>query len=208
MENPCLTFVTPTLLAGDRSLVDVVAHEIAHSWMGNLVTTMNWEHFWLNEGFTMLIERKIIERMHGKGEADFSAIIGYFLSLDRLRLRLKALQESVDLYTESREMDLTRLVPTLDNVDPDDAFSSIPYEKGFNFLFYLETLLGGPKVFEPFLRAYVTEFAGKSIETSDFKSFLFSYFQSRDVSRISLLDSVDWDTWFYGYGKIVLVLTI
>ena len=66
MENPCLTFVTPTLLAGDRSLVDVVAHEIAHSWMGNLVTTQNWEHFWLNEGFTVFIERKITSRKAGE----------------------------------------------------------------------------------------------------------------------------------------------
>ena len=66
MENPCLTFVTPTLLAGDRSLVDVVAHEIAHSWMGNLVTTVSWEHFWLNEGFTVFIERKITSKRSGE----------------------------------------------------------------------------------------------------------------------------------------------
>lgn len=86
MENPCLTFVTPTLLAGDRSLVNVIAHEvrnrnclfmrkfahqISHSWTGNLVTNCNWEHFWLNEGFTVFLERKIIGKLNGELERQF-----------------------------------------------------------------------------------------------------------------------------------------
>ena len=74
MENPCLTFVTPTVLAGDKSLAGVVAHEITHSWTGNLVTNKNFEHFWLNEGFTVFIETKIDERMHGSQESDFAAL--------------------------------------------------------------------------------------------------------------------------------------
>ena len=75
MENPCLTFVTPTILAGDKSLViGIVPHEIAHSWTGNLVTNKNFEHFWLNEGFTVFIERKIEERLYGIQEADFSTL--------------------------------------------------------------------------------------------------------------------------------------
>ena len=78
MENPCLTFATPTLLAGDQSLAGVIAHEIAHSWTGNLVTNSNFEHFWLNEGFTVFTERKIIGLME-KGESSrcFSAIGGW-----------------------------------------------------------------------------------------------------------------------------------
>lgn len=71
MENPCLTFVTPTVLAGDKSLADVVAHEIAHSWTGNLVTNKNFEHFWLNEGFTVFVETKIVGRLQGNKERDF-----------------------------------------------------------------------------------------------------------------------------------------
>lgn len=71
MENPCLTFVTPTLLAGDKSLANVVAHEIAHSWTGNLVTNRDFEHFWLNEGFTVFVETKIVGRMHGPEAQDF-----------------------------------------------------------------------------------------------------------------------------------------
>lgn len=76
MENPCLTFVTPTLLAGDRSLATTIAHEIAHSWTGNLVTNANFEHFWLNEGFTMFVEGKIQGRLFGAATRDFQAIEG------------------------------------------------------------------------------------------------------------------------------------
>jgi leukotriene-A4 hydrolase len=76
MENPCLTFVTPTVLAGDRSLANVIAHEISHSWTGNLVTNANFEHFWLNEGFTMFVERKINSRMFGEKMRHFEALHG------------------------------------------------------------------------------------------------------------------------------------
>jgi len=122
MENPCLTFVTPTLLAGDRSLVNVVAHEIAHSWTGNLVTNGSWEHFWLNEGFTVLLERKIIGRLRGEPARQFQASSGFL-----------GLAEAVKLFGEDHNY--TRLVPDLsDGADPDDAFSRVPYEKGSYFL--------------------------------------------------------------------------
>ncbi|KAI9228571.1 MAG: peptidase family M1-domain-containing protein [Piptocephalis tieghemiana] len=189
MENPCLTFVTPTLLAGDRTLVDVVAHEIAHSWTGNLVTTQNWEHFWLNEGWTVFVERKIMGRLHGEPERQFSAILG-----------LSALRESVQHFGPTNP--LTALVPDLHGMDPDDAFSSIPYEKGFHLLYYLETLLGGPKVFEPYMRAHVQEFQGKSIQTSQWKDFLYQYFASVEggKEKVALLDQVDWATWLKAPG--------
>ncbi|KAJ3010494.1 Leukotriene A-4 hydrolase [Thoreauomyces humboldtii] len=185
MENPCLTFVTPTLLAGDRSLVDVVAHEIAHSWMGNLVTAQNWESFWLNEGFTVFIERKIIGRLQGQSHLEFDAIIGY-----------KALQEAVDHYDEIKRPEFTCLCPRLHGEDPDEAFSSVPYEKGFNFLFYLEKALGGAAVFEPYLKAHVTRFAHKSINTDDFKAYLYEFF----ASKKDILDKVDWKAWFHTPG--------
>lgn len=66
MENPCLTFVTPCLLAGDGSLAHVIIHEISHSWFGNLVTNANWSEFWLNEGFTMYAQRRIATILYGK----------------------------------------------------------------------------------------------------------------------------------------------
>lgn len=108
MENPCLTFVTPTIVAGDGSLVDVVAHEISHSWAGNLATTKTWEHFWLNEGFCMFIERKIAGRIHGEPIRQFSSILGW-----------KALEQSIEFFGPDNP--LTKLVPQLEGIDPDDA---------------------------------------------------------------------------------------
>ncbi|XP_045624451.2 leukotriene A-4 hydrolase isoform X1 [Procambarus clarkii] len=183
MENPCLTFITPTILAGDRSLADVVAHEISHSWTGNLVTNSHWEHFWLNEGFTMFVERKIAGRMYGEPTRNFSAIGGW-----------KDLAECIR--TRGEKDPLTCLIPDLTGVDPDDSFSTVPYEKGHTFLWYLETLVGGPDEFEPFLKAYLTKFKYQSITSDTFRSFLFEFF----VDKKKVFDAVDWDAWWYTPG--------
>ncbi|KAJ3303013.1 Leukotriene A-4 hydrolase [Kappamyces sp. JEL0829] len=189
MENPCLTFVTPTLLAGDRTLVDVVAHEIAHSWMGNLVTTKNWEHFWLNEGFTMFIQRKITCKSTGERERHFDALLG-----------LAALEKDVALLCASHP-EYTCLCPKLQGVDPDDVFSRVPYEKGFNLLFHLEKVVGGPAVFEPYVKHYVERFSHKSITTDDFKDSLFEYFTQFDHgSKLEALNRVDWEAWLHKPG--------
>ncbi|XP_017860034.1 PREDICTED: leukotriene A-4 hydrolase isoform X1 [Drosophila arizonae] len=181
MENPCLTFVTPTLLAGDKSLANVVAHEIAHSWTGNLVTNKNFEHFWLNEGFTVFVESKIVGRMQGAKELDFRMLSNLTELQECLRTQLAGTPE------------LTRLVVDLSNCGPDDAFSSVPYIKGSTFLRYLEDLLGGPTVFEPFLRDYLKKFAYKSIVTDDFKGALYDYF--KDTDKKDKLGLVDWELW-------------
>ena len=110
-------FVTPTLLAGDRSQAHVVAHEIAHSWSGNLVTNATWEHFWLNEGFTVYLERKIMNKLYGKSVFDFNAIRG-LMELKETVARLGA------------DHPHTVLMPKLEGgVDPDDVFSKVPYER-------------------------------------------------------------------------------
>ncbi|XP_077972120.1 leukotriene A-4 hydrolase-like [Styela clava] len=179
MENPCLTFVTPTLLAGDKSLANVIAHEIAHSWTGNLVTNKTWEHFWLNEGHTVFLERKIVGRLNDEKTRQFQAING-----------LKDLHGSIEVFGHDNH--LTNLVTTLKDVDPDDSFSSVPYEKGHTLLFYLETLLGGPEQFEPFLLAYINKFKYKSLTTEEWKDFLYEHFKDKKA----ILDSVDWDAWF------------
>ncbi|XP_041984429.1 leukotriene A-4 hydrolase isoform X2 [Aricia agestis] len=187
MENPCLTFVTPTLLAGDRSQADVIVHEIMHSWTGNLVTNRNFEHFWLNEGFTVFLERKVgaslIENAEeAKKSRDFHSILG-----------LQELNETVDEL--GIENPLTRLVVDLKGIHPDDAFSSIPYEKGSLFLRYLEDLTGGPEVFDDFLRSYLNKFARKSLDTDQFKEHLLTYF--KDNKNLS---NVDWNTWLHKSG--------
>ncbi|CAG2227039.1 LTA4H [Mytilus edulis] len=183
MENPCLTFVTPTLLAGDKSLADVVAHEISHSWTGNLVTNKNPEHFWLNEGHTVFVERKIKGRMYGEPYRQISAAERW----------IELQQSVVDVLKNGP---YTKLIPDLRGVDPDDAFSIVPYEKGFTLLYHLETILGGPDEFEPFLKAYIEKFKYKSIDSTQWKDFLFSFFQS----KVDVLNKVDWDTWFSAVG--------
>ncbi len=129
MENPRLTFLTPTLLAGDRSLVNVVAHELAHSWTGNLVTNSTAEHFWLNEGFTVFAERRILEALEGESMAALHAAVGFQGLLDAFEQHAK-------------HPELTKLRTHLDGVDPDEAFSLVPYEKGFLFLKTLEAAAG------------------------------------------------------------------
>ncbi|XP_017491355.1 PREDICTED: leukotriene A-4 hydrolase [Rhagoletis zephyria] len=186
MENPCLTFVTPTLLAGDKSLADVVAHEIAHSWTGNLVTNKNFEHFWLNEGFTVFVETKIVGRMQGNKERDFHML-----------RNLTDLQECIRTQL-ANSPELTKLVVDLSNCGPDDAFSSVPYIKGSTFLRYIEDLLGGPEVFEPFLRSYLQQYAYKSVVTDDFKAALYDYFNKTD--KKDKLTEIDWDLWLHKEG--------
>ena len=180
MENPCLTFLTPSLLTGDRSLVDVLAHEIAHSWTGNLVTAANWQHFWLNEGFTMFLERKILARVHGDNEAlrQFNAICG-----------LADLKEAIEQF--GPDSPATLLVPDLTATDPDDVFSSIPYEKGHTFLAVLEDLVGGPTCFDPFFRDYVSQFAYKSITSDHLIALFTAHFPGVQV---------DWTTWLHCPG--------
>ncbi|NWZ05665.1 LKHA4 hydrolase, partial [Agelaius phoeniceus] len=182
MENPCLTFVTPTLLVSTAA-IKVIAHEISHSWTGNLVTNKTWEHFWLNEGHTVYLERRIGGRLFGEQFRHFQALGGW-----------RELQNTINTLGDKNPV--TNLVINLDEVDPDVAYSSVPYEKGFALLFYLEQLLGGPDVFIGFLKAYVQTFAYKSIITEDWKKFLYSYFKD----KVDILDKVDWNSWFHAPG--------
>ncbi|TMW61670.1 hypothetical protein Poli38472_010733 [Pythium oligandrum] len=193
MENPCLTFVTPTLLAGDRSLADVVAHEISHSWTGNLVTNHTWKDFWLNEGWTVWLERKIMTKIYNDPLAyDLKATMG-----------LRALKESVEGF--GAEHPYTHLVPESDGVDPDDVFSSIPYEKGFNFLNYLTEVVGGRDIFEDFAKAYIKNFRFKTLTSAEFKAFFINYFTTV-VDKGTEIKQIDWDNWFFTPG-MPLVMT-
>ncbi len=158
MENPRMTFLTPTLLAGDRSLVDVVAHELAHSWTGNLVTNATMDHFWLNEGFTVWAERRILEALHGEGAAAASWSIGQ-----------TALAEAIARF--GADSPFTVLRTHLEGVDPDDVYSSVPYEKGSLFVGLLERTVGR-KRFDRFIRAYIERFHFTSITTEELMAFL------------------------------------
>ena len=153
MENPRLTFMTPTLLTGDRSLVNVVAHELSHSWTGNLVSNASAEDFWLNEGFTVFAERRILEVLEGPEMVALHAAVGR-----------QALDEAVANFRDRPQ--LTRLRTRLQGVDPDDAFSQVPYEKGFLFLRALEDAVGRA-AFDRFLRRYMEVFRFQSVTTEE-----------------------------------------
>ena len=131
MENPMLTFATPTILAGDKSLVSLVAHELAHSWSGNLVTNATWRDFWLNEGFTTYLERRIIEAVYGVPRREMEATLGKRGLIEEL--------------SETDERDQIMHVDLMGR-DPDDGFTGIPYEKGALFLRHLEETVGTRKV--------------------------------------------------------------
>jgi leukotriene-A4 hydrolase len=156
MENPRLTFATPTVLAGDKSLVSLVAHELAHSWSGNLVTNATWSDFWLNEGFTNYIERRIIEEVYGRGREEMEAALGR-----------RSLEEELATLDDRDEI----LHIDLNGRDPDEGSTGIPYEKGALFLRHLEETFGRAR-FDPFIRGYFNHFAFRSITTADFVAYL------------------------------------
>ena len=156
MENPRLTFATPTILAGDKSLVSLVAHELAHSWSGNLVTNATWRDFWLNEGFTVYLERRIIEEVYGTDRAQMEAVLG----VQSLRADLDRLDDPDEIL----HIDLT-------GRDPDDGMTQVAYEKGALFLEHLEDA-AGREMFDAFLRGYFVHFTFQSITTGDFVAYL------------------------------------
>lgn len=159
MENPRLTFLTPTILAGDRSLVGVVAHELAHSWTGNLVTNASINDFWLNEGFTVYAERRIVEALDGHEALALHAALGR-KHLDNDVQRLSA-----------KNPRFTKLHIDLAGIHPDDIYSLVPYEKGYLFLRRIEDAVGRER-FDQFLRAYIGHFRFRSITTEQFLAFL------------------------------------
>jgi leukotriene-A4 hydrolase len=179
MENPRMTFLTPTVLAGDRSLVDVVVHELAHAWTGNLVTNATMEHFWLNEGFTTWAERRILTALHGDEVGVLAWAIGQH-ALD------------ADLRRFGSDAPLTRLRLELHGVDPDDAFSVIPYEKGARFVVAIERAVGRAR-FEQFLRDYMHRFQFQSITSEEFLQFL-------DAQLPGTSERVQAQQWLYEPG--------
>jgi leukotriene-A4 hydrolase len=156
MENPRLTFATPTIIAGDRSLTSLVAHELAHSWSGNLVTNSNWNDFWLNEGFTMYFERRIMEELYGKDYVDMLALLGY-----------QDLLASIS----SLEPKMQMLKLKMKGINPDDAVTDIAYEKGYSFLRLIEELSGREK-FDVFIKDYFTTHKFQTMTTEVFVTYL------------------------------------
>src|SRR5690348_10739442 len=174
MENPCLTFATPTILAGDKSLVALVAHDLAHSWSGNLVTNATWSDIWLNEGFTVYLERRILESVYGREREEMEAVLG----------RRELVREMSSLPESDRVLHIE-----LRGRDPDDGCTLVPYEKGALLLRTIEREVGRSR-FDAFLRAYFDHFAFQSITTADFLEYL----------RRELPVRLDLEEWIYRSG--------
>lgn len=178
MENPMLTFATPTVIAGDRSLVSLIAHELAHSWSGNLVTNATWNDFWLNEGFTVYFERRIIEAVYGKDEARMQEVLGFQDLTGTLE----------DLGHESPD---TRLKADFTGRDPDEGVSDIAYEKGFAFLRSIEESVGREKL-DAFLKEYFNSHAFKSVTTDEFITYLDQHLIKGDQDLQKKLNVKGW----------------
>jgi leukotriene-A4 hydrolase len=183
MENPRLTFCTPTVIAGDRSLVNLIAHELAHSWSGNLVTNATWNDFWLNEGFTVYFERRISEAMNDKSYVDMLWELGY-QDLEK---------EVADLGADNKD---TWLHIDLTGRDPDDGLTDIAYEKGALLLRLIEENVGREK-FDAFLKKYFDEHAFKTITTEEFLTYLRNNLLNNDKT---LEDKINIKAWVYGPG--------
>lgn len=182
MENPRLTFATPTIIAGDRSLTALVAHELAHSWSGNLVTNSTWDDFWLNEGFTVYFEQRIMEAVYGKEIAEMLAQLSY-----------AGLKDEVEEIMDKNPND-THLKLHLEGRDPDVGMTAIAYDKGYFFLRMIEEKVGREK-FDAFLKEYFTSHAFQVMDTEQFVDYLTS-----NLITPELAQEIQLDAWIYGPG--------
>jgi aminopeptidase N len=182
MENPRLSFITPTVLVGDQSLVALIAHELAHSWSGNLVTNTNARHFWLNEGFTSYVENRIIEALYGKERADMD----YVISRNGLREEMKTL---------APELQVLAIKPGVLK-DPEEALTGVAYHKGAWFLQFLEQRFGRAE-FDAFVRGYFDHFAFQSISTAQFVEYASANLLDKHPGKVT---RVEFDAWLHEPG--------
>lgn len=182
MENPRLAFLSPTIVSGTGSMVDVVAHELAHAWTGNLITNASWGDFWLNEGWTTYFEHRILEEIYGKEEL-----------LLHMAVEERDLKRDLDRFFRDGKHNWTKLcVDLTENDDPDDVFSRIPYSKGAQFLHLLEQEVGREH-FDGFIRRYIKRFRFTSICTQEFLDFV-------DAELPNALEQVRYENWINEAG--------
>jgi leukotriene-A4 hydrolase len=188
MENPLLTFVSPTIITGDQRLINVAIHELAHSWSGNLITNQNWENFWLNEGITVYTERHISRKINGEVMYKLQSTFGN-----------QALLNAIEEFGENSTF--TSLMPNYEGHNPYDTFSEVPYEKGFQFMTFLESLVGQENM-EKFLYKYYSKYAYQSIIYTQFWD-TFNEFLSEEYTqkqKDSILGQIDFDAWMFNPG--------
>ena len=189
IENPNLIFIPQSLISNDKSLSSEIIQEIIHSFIGNLITNKNWKNLWINEGLVKYIERKIIGIIYGEDMENFENLFGFENLISDIE---KIGEESI----------LTSLEPDLFNINPNDYFSSIPCEKGFEFLYYLESLVGKEN-FQLIIQIYIDKYKYQSIDYLSFKeiyeNFILENTEGNDGKEI--LNSIDWVLWINSSGK-------
>jgi leukotriene-A4 hydrolase len=178
MENPRLSFITPTVIAGDRSLTALIAHELAHSWSGNLVTNATWRDLWLNEGFTVYLQGRIMRAVYGDRREMMEEV-----------LDLAALREDLDELPPPDEI----LAIDLRGRDADDAFTQVPYIKGALFVSWLGARFGTDAV-DTFLREYFDHFQFQSIATEQFRAYLEAHLLPKKPGAVTGAELDEWMT--------------
>jgi len=183
MENPRLTFATPTIIAGDRSLTSLIAHELAHSWSGNLVTNSTWDDFWLNEGFTVYFEMRIMEAVYGRDYSEMLALLSQ-----------QGLLNEVHEMLEGDNPQDTELKLKLEGRDPDAGMTAIAYDKGYFFLRLIEENIGRER-FDKFLKEYFTSHSFQVMDTERFVEYLKANLLSEEEYA-----SMNLSQWIYEKG--------
>lgn len=183
MENPIYTFASPSIITGDRSGTTVAVHEIAHSWTGNLISCRNWQNFWMNEGFTVYFENAALRVLNGEEYYNVSSIV-------EQKMLLKTINEF------GKENSFSSLTPQIGHGNPDDAFSVVPYYKGYTFLTYLEQLVGA-KPFLELLQRFLKKYSRKSVEWHQFRDEFNAYVAEHSIK---LSEEVHWEEWIVKPG--------
>jgi leukotriene-A4 hydrolase len=189
MENPLMNFISPTVVTGTKSQVYVVIHEMAHSWTGDQVTMNNWEDFWLNEGYTTFIERQVSSRLYGGDFAKVEALLGN-----------TSLVNTANSY--GWDNTYSSIHPVLFGDNPDNSFSEMPYEKGYQLLQYINNYIGGT-AFQKYLAYYINNNSWQSITSYDqqraFSNFVQSYFPEPETIN-TFLENIPWNEWRFMVG--------
>ncbi|CAD8181256.1 unnamed protein product [Paramecium pentaurelia] len=197
MENPLLTFANPSIIVGDKSGVSVAIHEIAHSWFGNTVTCNNWSNMWINEGFCVFLERKGLLQLFG--EIDY-VYVNSQVGTKEMNALIKEFNSSTDPVVKS----YASLHPITEDHNADDSFSTIPYERGYQLLFYLESVISEIK-FQQLLKDWLRQNEYQSADENDFYNFMIVWIKSNFTIEQFLAIKQQIDTvytkWIYDTGS-------
>lgn len=180
--------VSPTLLAGDKSMLGTAIHEITHSWFGNDIGCQNWDNFWINEGINTFMERKVFEFLYGEDYAKIEYYVGntsmYF----------------DDMLSYGLDNSYSSLFPDIGDDDPENSFSGVPYDKGAQFMYWIETVLG-KDAFQIFIRSYIEEFSQMAINSPMMYDFYEAWVTEQfPENATDIITMTDWDTWVYVPG--------